>query len=153
MNVVVVGVLLTILFSPGAVSQFDAKRKCIEYRLEIDGQRVEEELHVMFLVDGQEIDARADKVSFQVPSETESAREVRVRIRFGAYDLEFPEVFSSQLDGTWLIGIDTRPFEKNNLSLVKEKSSNIDFIYFIKFYPTEGAVTGVISYEKQKRSD
>lgn len=150
MKPIVLGLLLSIHFGQWAVNHFESKRKCIEYRIEIDGRRVEEELHASFVVDGKEIETRSDKVSIQVPAEAESATEVGVRLRFGTFDLAFPEVFSSQIDGMWVIGIDRQPFDKSNVTLLKEKPSRIDYIYFIKFYPTEGASTGVISYEKRK---
>lgn len=103
------------------------------------GKRVDKPFRITFQIDGRDIEPLRFENGFVVPRELAKASFVDVKIRFKAYDLDFPSVSIKKFEGEWVVGVDTPPFSAKfaKEELIRDKK-RLRFIYYLQFEPTEG---------------
>jgi hypothetical protein len=138
--------LLCLLVASAAAANAQATR--VRFRLEIGGKQVESHPKIILYAGDKEIQAPVVGHTFTVPPEVEKLQKVNVRFLTGKYDLFFESVYLSKFEGEWIIGVDKKPFDKENLASAQPRRQ-IRGIHYINFSPTTGDGTRmvVISYK------
>jgi len=114
----------------------DAQDKHVHIvRIEIDGKPVKANFKVDIITDDKKIyKAKTDENGFTVPAEVVGKsvdNYVGVVITFKKYVLTFFTVHSSNFDTDWIVGVDTEPFEAENLD--GAQPSEVQSIYYLQF--------------------
>ncbi len=114
----------------------------VRLKFEIDGKEKQQRYKIFFYVNGQEIEPMLVDGGFLVPPEVKNAKWTEVRFKSGAYDLFFGSVYQSKFATDWLVGIDTKPFDSENVS--DEAAKRTKIIYYINFESRVGDDTRLV---------
>ncbi len=132
LNVVLLAFCLVLFATEGA-----AQNNQVKFNFEVDAKPVKEKFKVLLYLDGKAIEPKMCGDSFTVPPEIEGRENVGVRFLSGKYDLYFDPVYLKDFKTDWTIGIDNKPFEKDNIN-AERNYENIALIRYIKFNPKDG---------------
>lgn len=130
------------------VSQVNAQLKPVKFKFEVDGKPVKSQPKIILYVGDKKIEAEISGSSFVVPPEFQKQEKVNVHFISGKYDLLFESVYLSKFEGEWVIGVDKKPFDKDNAASA-QLGRQIKQIQYINFNSTQGDGTRivVISYK------
>ncbi len=109
-------------------------------RFEVDGKEVHKDFKLLLYVNGKAIELVRTGNSFAVPTELQGCESVDVRFVSGKHDLFFNAVHISKFDTDWIIGIDNKPFDAENLSSEEADppGRKLLVIHYINFVPKTG---------------
>ncbi len=130
-------------------TQANAQAKVVKLRFEIDGKLVKRQPKMVLYADSEKVELDFSGGSFTVPSQFQNKEKVGVRFMLGKYDLLFEPVYISKFEGEWVIGVDKKPFDKDNIASA-QTGKQIKQVYYINFHPLQGDGTRmvVISYKQ-----
>jgi hypothetical protein len=124
-------------------------RKVKVLRFEVDKKEIKSSFEIIFYLNDMKIEPLWDGNSFVVPREIGDSV-VSVRFISGDYDLLFYPVYPSKFDTDWIIGIDKKPFDRDNAS--PQEAQNLKMIYYLQFVSHDGDDTIlVVNVPKKKR--
>ncbi len=124
------------------------ERKVKILRFEVDKKEVKTSFKIIIYLDDKEIEPRRDGDSFFVPQEIDNSV-VSVRFISDGYDLIFHPIYPAKFDTDWIIGVDKKPFDADNVS--PEEAQNVKMVYYAQFISREGDGTIlVVSVLKEK---
>jgi hypothetical protein len=118
-------------------------------KIEVDSRTVDTDFQLFIHKDGKKILPKRDgQRGFEVP---EGIREspVEVQVIFDRYDLWFSPVYRSKFSTNWIVGVDTKPFDKENLQ--SETAADVKQIYYLQFVSDEGDDTRLVVTVKKKK--
>ena len=114
-----------------------AQTNRVKFSFEVDAKPVKEKFKVLLYLDGKAIEPKMCGDSFIVPPEVEGQEDVGVRFLSDKHDLYFDPVFIKDFKTDWTVGVDNKPFEKDNIN-AERSYDNIALIRYIKFNPKDG---------------
>ncbi len=106
---------ILILVCCSAMLTVKAQTNCVKVKFEVDGKEVRQKFKIVLYFNNAIIEPSVSKKGFAVPLEIGDSNEVSVRFLSGEYDLFFDSLHISALDTDWIVGIDNRPFDKDNI--------------------------------------
>lgn len=117
----------------GPLKQPDSARPLdwVPVKFEVDGKEMHQRFKVLLYVNDQIIEPRLVDGGFIVPPELKSAKYAEVRFLSGPYDIFFGSVYPAKFSTDWTVGVDTKPFDPENVRDDTAKSTQI--IYYINF--------------------
>jgi hypothetical protein len=125
-----------------------AQSNCVKVKFEVDNKEItSQDFKVKIYADGQIIEPVIYEHNFIVPPEVKNYEKVDVRFLFGKYNLFFDSVHVSAFQTDWVIGIDSRPFDEENIASSNDDTIDKDLllIYYIDFIPkNQGAETRLV---------
>lgn len=109
-------------------------------RFEVDGKEVRTDFKIFLYINGKTIEPVRTENSFSVPAELQGCETVGVRFIAGKHDLSF-DVHMSKFDTDWIIGIDHKPFDTEDLSSDERDppGRKLVVIHYIDFVRKDGA--------------
>lgn len=109
-----------------------AQNNRVKFSFEVDAKQTKEKFKVLLYVDKAVIEPEMCGNSFTVPLGIQGHEFVGVRFVSDKYDLYFDEVPVNSFKSDWEIGVDYKPFEKENIN--PERSyEKVAYIYYMKF--------------------
>lgn len=124
-------------------------RKVKVLRFEVDKKEIKSSFKIILYLNDKEIEPVRDGNSFFVPQEVDNSI-VTVRFISSGYDLLFHPIYPAKFDTDWIIGVDKKPFDADNVS--PEETRNVKMVYYAQFISREGDGTIlVVSVLKKKR--
>jgi len=140
-----VGAWSALILASGVVMSAPPSRAQTEFvqilRFEIDGVRNDQRFKVLFQVGKKVIEPLRFENGFVVPAGLEGLDKVDIRFVSGKYDLLFESVHASAFVTDWIIGVDTKPFDKDNLERSPPAGKKLALVYYIQFVPKNGEDT------------
>lgn len=131
--------------------QTNAQARIVKFRFEIDGKLVRgpRQPKIVIYAVGEKTELDVSDDSFIVPAQIQNNEKVSVRFTFGKYDLLFESVYLSKFGGEWVIGVDKKPFDSNNIRSA-QAGKQIKQVYYINFHPLQAEETRmvVIAYKR-----
>ena len=126
-----------------------AQSKSVEFRFEVDGAPKKGHPRIVLYAGDEKVEASISDSDFVFPSSLQKYEKVDVRFISGKYNLLFESVYLSKFEGEWVIGVDRKPFDKDNIASA-QPGRHIREIYYINFNPLHGDGTRmvVITYKK-----
>lgn len=111
-------------------------------RIEIDKKVVKTSYKVFLKRKDDSTFIRAEKATdgFLVPDRLRDAEWLSVQIVFKNFKLDFGQIHKSKFATSWVIGVDQKPFEEENVAL--EDSEKAIIAYYIVF--SNGTATKVL---------
>jgi hypothetical protein len=144
-----------VYFHTHNLSENSASKKSISgrqvkvLRFEVDKKEIKSSFKIILYLNDKEIEPVRDGNSFFVPQEVDNSI-VTVRFISSGYDLLFHPIYPSKFDADWIIGVDNKPFDTDNVS--PEEARNVKMVYYSQFVSREGDDTIlVVSVLKKKR--
>jgi TonB-like protein len=131
---------------PSVLAHYDTGKPIdwVPVKFEVDGKEKHERYKILlYLKDGQSIEPLLVDGGFIVPPEVKSAEYVTVRFLSRRYDFSFGEVYPIKFETDWTIGVDTKPFDSENV-WDDEKAKNTRIVYYINFEPKDGDGTRAV---------
>jgi hypothetical protein len=118
-------------------------------RFEVDGKPLTQPFKISLTVRGKTTEAKATKDRFVVPSDLPESETVDVRFESGTYNLFFESVQITKFNTDWIFGIDTNPFEPENVESVEPDppGKELSRIYYLSFHSKDGPDTRMIVKE------
>lgn len=114
----------------------------VKVSFEIDGKRVEERFKILIYVDGMTIEPLRFENGFVVPAWIKKVEKVRVRFWFGKHNLLFEPVYIAKFETDWIVGIDNKPFDQENVD--PQAGKELKVVYYIDFVPHDGDETRLV---------
>ena len=114
----------------------------VKVSFEIDGKRVEERFKILIYVDGIAIEPLRFENGFVVPAWPKSVENVRVRFLFAKHNLLFEPVYIAKFETDWIVGIDNKPFDEENVD--PRAGKELKVVYYIDFVPHDGDETRLV---------
>jgi hypothetical protein len=126
-----------------------AQSKSVRFKIEVDGKPIKSETKIILYFGDEKIEPITSGNSFLLPPQLQKYERVNVRFISGKYNLLFESIYLSKFEGEWVIGVDNKPFDKEN-STSAQPGRPIKQIYYINFNPLHGDGTRmvVISYTR-----
>ncbi len=109
-------------------------------KFEVDGKEVRKGFKVLLYIGGKTIEPARTGNSFVVPPEVQGHENIGVRFLSGKYDLLFDSVHVSKFNTDWIIGIDNKPFDAENISSEEPDppGRQLLVIHYMSFVPKDG---------------
>ena len=117
-------------------------------KIEVDSKPVTSDFQLFLHRGNQKITPRRNGRSFEVPADL-GADPVSVQIKIKGFDLWFSPVYPSKFTTNWIIGVDKKPFDSDNLGA--DKAKDIKLIYYLQFVSDIGDGTELIVTKKKKK--
>lgn len=108
-------------------------------RIEVDQKEVRANYKVLFLLNGNWIEAENTRNGFIVPPEFRGQEKLTIRFIFGDHDLEFTELHHSLFETDWVIGVDLAPYSEEYVK--PEEADGVLRAYYIVFQNRTGLGT------------
>jgi hypothetical protein len=126
-----------------------AQSRSVKFRFEVDGLPMKGRPKIILYGGDERVETPISGNGFVLPSPFEKYAKVNVRFILGSYKLFFESVYLSKFEGEWVIGVDSKRFDKDNTASA-QPGRQIKEIHYITFYPLQGDGTRivVISYKK-----
>lgn len=118
-------------------------------KIEVDSKVVTSDFQLFIYKDGHKVIPVRDDRSFEVPREIIGDSPVSVQIKFKRFDLWFYPIYPSKFSTNWIVGVDKKPFDKENLR--SEKAGELRLIYFLQFVSEKGDDTRIVVTVKKKK--
>jgi len=132
--------------------------KFVSVRFVINERQVSQPVRLWFDVKGRAVEPLWTDNGFILAEPVwEEATAVGVRVKLGKRMLEFPEVQTAAIEnGEWVIGVDTPPFEDENLPSPKDGErpswvKEVLWIYYLSFAPTGKEGLRIVRYVNRGR--
>jgi len=106
--------------------------KRVNVRLEVDGKTRITPFLVRVTSGKKTYRMKGDGKGFTIPRNTALQDWVDVTVQFDKHSLKFDHFNSSNFDCGWTVGVDTPPYQPENLSEGQDPT-NITSLYFIRF--------------------
>lgn len=156
MNRTIILVSLTLFFSLLFIGDLVAQDKKVEFRFEVDGKPVRQKFKVQLDIDGKIIEAKLSKNGFYLPLEFQHCKTCEIfAVRFTSkkYILAFDGVYRKNFDSNWVLGIDNRPFDVDNIN-ISTSYENIRTLHYLGFRPKDDEIATrlTVLYPEKKRS-
>lgn len=129
-----------------------AQNNRVKFSFEVDAKPVKEKFKVQLYLDGKVIEPDMCGDSFLVPPEIEGRKDTGVRFLSDKYDLYFDPIFAHNFKIDWVVGVDNKPFEKENLNAEKNYEK-VAIIHYLKFIPKDGGDGFMLIVEINKRAN
>jgi hypothetical protein len=115
-------------------------------RFEVDGKEVHKRFRPLLYVDGKLIEPVRVRNSFVVPPEVEGHEYIDVRFVSEKHNLLFPAVHVSKFESEWVVGVDHKPFEKENIASEQPdpRAKKLVDIYYLSFISNKGLDTRMV---------
>lgn len=129
-----------------------AQSRIVVFDFKVDGKQVEQEFKVLFEVNGKKFEAKSGKDHFVIPAELHHQKTFAVHFISEKYHLLFDAVFLKDLNAKWTIGIDHKPFERDNLnsSISYDK---VCVLNYLGITPNDGGIATRIVTKLSEKSD
>lgn len=124
------------------VTGVSGQDKFVKVDFEIDGKRVEERFKILIYIDAIAIEPLRFENGFVVPSWPKNVESVRVRFLFARHNLLFEPVYIAKFETDWIVGIDNKPFDEENVDPTAGKELRV--VYYIDFVPHDGDGTRLV---------
>lgn len=123
-----------------------AQTNCVKVKFEVDGKEVKQKFKVVLYVSDKVIEPSVSETGFTVPPEIKEGDEVKVRFLSGEYDLFFDSLHSSKFGTDWVVGVDNKPFDKENTEPEEPApdGKELSKIYYIIFLSKKGLDTRLV---------
>lgn len=118
-------------------------------RFEINNRRIKPSFEVFAYADEEEFKLHQVNGGFVVP-ESLNGKPIAIRFVWGKYDLFFSPIYPAKLTTSWIIGVDTKPFDPN--MVYQGETKNLLAVHYIRFVSTKGDDTELIVPLKKRRS-
>jgi hypothetical protein len=141
---VVLGLIITYGFVVEVKAQAPSTRIV---RLEVDGKKVKQRYRVFVLSRGRWIAAQITRDGFRLPTVVQKQEQVTLIITFGRHRLEFEDVHISNFRVEWTVGVDTEPFDEENIDPDEKRA--IQQLYYIVFEGEPGRRLTVTKFQRQ----
>lgn len=114
-------------------------------RFEVDGKPVRKSFRVSLFDNDKFVDLKTVKDGFLLPAKFTKHEFVRIRFRIGSYDLLFDPIYRAKFETEWIIGVDRKPFDPDNVFVFSaEQAKKTDIVHYIDFEPKSGDGTKLI---------
>lgn len=124
----------------------NAQTNCVKVKFEVDGKEVKQKFKILLYVNNEVIEPLMSENGFTVPPEIRHSEKVNVRFLSGEYNLFFESVYLPKFKTDWIVGIDRKPFDKENLPQ-SQPDKELLGIYYITFVPKDGLETRIVVEE------
>lgn len=124
----------------------NAQTNCVKVKFEVDGKEVRQRFKVLLYVNNEVIEPLMSENGFTVPPEIKDSEKVNVRFLSREYNLFFESVYLPKFKTDWVVGIDRKPFAKENLPQ-SQPDKELLGIYYITFVPKDGLETRIVVEE------
>lgn len=123
-----------------------AQTNCVKVKFEVDGKEIKQKFKVLLYVNDKVIEPSVSENGFTVPPEIKEGDEVKVRFLSGEYDLFFDSLHSSKFGTDWVVGVDNKPFDKENTEPdeLAPDGKELSQIYYIVFLSKKGLDTRLV---------
>lgn len=139
-------VLILVCCSIMLIKPVKAQTDCVKVKFEVDGKEVKQKFKVMLYVNNEVIEPLMSENGFTVPPEIRDSEKVSVRFLSGEYNLFFESVYLPKFKTNWIVGVDRKPFDKENLPQ-SQPDKELLGIYYITFIPKDGLETRIVVEE------
>ena len=129
----------SVIFTNSVKAQTD----CVKIKFEVDGKEVKQKFKIILYDNNKAIEPLVSENGFTVPLEIRNSEKVNVRFLSGEYDLFFESVYLPKFKTDWVVGIDRKPFDKDNLPQ-SQPEKELLLIYYINFVPKDGDGTRML---------
>ena len=124
----------------------------IPLAFEIDGTRIAAKPKVWFVVGSRQFRARVKNGVLVVPVNVVQQDEFGLRVTLKGNEMSFMGLTANDLNASWTIGIDNRPFEKDDISLSYDYTG-LSRVYLLSIRPAvKGISTVLISRPEAQRT-
>ena len=106
----------------------------IPLTFEIDGTRIAAKPKVWFVVGSSQIKARVENGVLVVPMNVVQQDKFGLRVTLKGNEMSFMGLTANDLNASWTIGIDNRPFEKDDISLSYDYTG-LSRVYLLSIKP------------------
>ena len=115
-------------------------------RFEVDGKALHKPFKILLYVDGRVIKPARIGNRFVVPSEIEHHKTVDVRFISEKYNLFFQSVDNSKFGTDWIVGVDNKPFDEENIASEDPDPQRqaLVGIYYLEFLSKKGLDTRMV---------
>jgi hypothetical protein len=112
-----------------------AENGFVRLALEVDKKRVNEKFNLLFYVNKIEVEPLRFENGFVVPDEVSKSAKVDVRVIFRNYDLLFEGVPTNAFKLDWIVGVDLKPFDHENVDPTEKPpiGKKLTFVYYITY--------------------
>lgn len=132
-------ILVAICFSGLATAQ--APR--VQLKFEVDGKPKTQMFKVTFVTKESTFEAKNIDDGFVVPNEILDCDSFGVKFVSKKYSFYFQPVFRKDLDAVWTVGIDNKPFEKDNISS-DESYDKVSRLKFLRIRPLNEGIASIL---------
>ena len=129
-----------------------AQPRIVVFDFEVDGKQVEQEFKVIFEAKEKKFEAKSGTHHFIVPAELQHQKSFAVHFISEKYHLFFDALFIKDLNAHWTIGVDHKPFERDNLNS-SISYDNVCVLDYLGIKPNDGAVATRIITKLSDKSD
>lgn len=124
--------LAWLLMAPNTVCAQD-QDKAIKVKLEIDGKEINQPFRLLLSVPGSAIfTPPVTDGSFIFPPELRSCEKVHLRLVYKKYELDYGDVYLTKFSDEMIFGVDTKPFDEENISTEPPPGKELILIYYLK---------------------
>lgn len=118
-------------------------------RFEVDKKTVDQPFKISLSVRGKTFEPAVNKDGFVIPADLPETETVDIRFQSGNYNLSFESVPVSKFNLDWIFGIDTNPFEPENVESVEPDppGKELSRIYYLNFRAKDGPETRMVVKE------
>lgn len=128
------------------INPVKAQTDYVKVKFEVDGREVKQKFKIMLYVNNQVIEPMVSENGFTTLPEIRSSEKVNVRFVSGEYNLFFDSVDISAFDTDWIVGVDNKPFDKENTASEEPDPPGKELlgIYYIHFVSKKGLDTRMV---------
>jgi hypothetical protein len=110
-------------------------------RFEVDKKEIKSDYKIVFYHNGKIIEPTLNGNDFVVPKEIQDSA-VTMRFITKGYNLVFYPIYPSKFDTNWIVGVDKKPFDIENIS--PRKAKKFKLIYYLQFVSDKGDDTRIV---------
>jgi hypothetical protein len=112
-----------------------AESRFVRLSIEVDRKRIQEKFQLLVYAGKNEVEPLRFENGFVVPEVLSKYEKVDIKILFRNYDLLFEDVPVEAFTLDWIIGVDLRPFDSENMSSTEKPPAGkrLSFIYYIHY--------------------